>query len=144
MIVAKFNGNVSRCSDVEIQRYKNRLSEPFLDRIDLYVVMQSTRLNYKSSISSKEMHSQVIEAFRVQKERGQKELNGNLSDDEIEQFCICSDEAKTILDRAVQNFHLSFRAMKRVLKVARTIADLDQAVQIEKSHILEALSYRKR
>lgn len=133
-----------RCSDVEIQRYKNRLSEPFLDRIDLHVVMQSSNLNDKSTITSKEMHQKVLDAFRLQKERGQVNLNGKLSDEEVEQYCVLSDEAELVLQKAVQNFSLSFRAIKKVLKVARTIADLEKRKNIGKSDMLEALSYRKR
>lgn len=133
-----------RCSDLEIQRYKNRLSEPFLDRIDLYVVMQSSSLDDKTTITSKEMHRKVLEAFRFQKERGQLNLNGKLSDEEVEKFCILSDEAELVLQKAVQNFSLSFRSIKKILKVARTIADLEKRKNIDKLDMLEALSYRKR
>ena len=67
-----------------------------------------------------------------------------MSDKEIEQFCILDDEAKTTLDMAVSRFSLSFRSIKKVQKVARTIADLDESKIIQKKHILEALSYRRR
>lgn len=133
-----------RCSDLEIQRYKNRLSDPFLDRIDICVVMQNVSKEDSSSYSSKELHKQVVQAHIFSKERGQKRFNAKLSDAEIEQYCILSDEAKMILDTATQRFTLSFRSIKKVQKVARTIADLAQSQMIEKEHLLEALSYRRR
>ena len=133
-----------RCNELEIQRYKNRLSEPFLDRIDLHVVMQNVAADDKPSISSKEMHKKVLQAHIFMLERGQKCLNANIDDKDIEKFCVLSDEAKDILTMAVQRFALSFRSIKKVQKVARTIADLTQCELIEKEHLLEALSYRKR
>ena len=71
-------------------------------------------------------------------------INGQLSDSEIEKFCVMEDEAKAILDQAITRFQLSFRSIKKIQKVARTIADLDSAVTISKTHLLEALSYRRR
>ena len=133
-----------RCSDVEIQRYKNRLSDPFLDRIDMNVVMQNTSSTDTSSVSSKELHKMVLEAHIFLRQRGQKVFNAKLNDAEIEQFCLFDDESKTIFDTAIQRYALSFRASKKVQKVARTIADLDASLLIEKRHLLEALSYRRR
>ncbi len=136
--------HVCRCSDLEIQRYKNRLSEPFLDRIDLYVQMQSVRATDTASYSSEALHARVIDAFCMQKERGQHRLNGRLQESEIAQFCILSTDAQSVLDKAVNTFALSFRSIKKVQKVARTIADLDRSTHIEKCHLLEALSFRRR
>lgn len=133
-----------RCSELEIQRYKNRLSDPFLDRIDLFVVMQQVTINENSSVTSKEIHEQVIEVHKRVKLRGQQNFNAKLSDAEIEQFCILSSEAKDVLDRAIVKFALSFRSIKKVQKVSRTIADLGARETIEKGDILEALSYRRR
>lgn len=133
-----------RCSDLEIQRYKNRLSDPFLDRIDLNVVMQNVNAEDKASLSSKEMHKMVLEVQIFSKNRGQKSFNANLNDEEIEAYCVMDDEAKLTLDMAIERFSLSFRAIKKVQKVARTIADLDASEMLVKKHILEALSYRRR
>jgi magnesium chelatase family protein len=133
-----------RCSDVEVQRYKNRLSDPFLDRIDLMVTMQSVSAEDKASLTSKQMHKKVVEAHIFQKQRAQEQFNAKLSDGEIEKFCVMDDEAKITLDRAIQSFALSYRSIKKVQKVARTIADLAASKLIEKNHILEALSYRRR
>lgn len=133
-----------RCSDREISRYKNRLSDPFLDRIDLYVQMQTVSADDRSSITSQQMHQQVLQAHAIQRQRGQSELNGRLSDREIEQFCQLDQEADTVLTQAINRFSLSFRSIKKIQKCARTIADLDDSKIIEKRHLLEALSYRRR
>ena len=133
-----------RCSELEIQRYKNRLSDPFLDRIDLSVTMQSVNADDKPSYSSKEMHKMVIEAHAFAKNRGQESFNAKLNDGEIEKHCVLDEEAKSILDMAIGRYDLSFRSVKKMQKVGRTIADLDCSELIEKKHILEALSYRRR
>ena len=133
-----------RCTSIEIQRYKNKISDPFLDRIDLYVTMNEVTKNDVSDVSSEEFHDKVIEAFKLQKLRGQKELNGKLNDIDIKKYCVLTDQAKSILDASISKFVLSFRAINKVLKVARTIADLDYKDQIDSAHIIEALGYRKR
>ena len=133
-----------RCNELEIQRYKNRLSDPFLDRIDLIVVMQSVESDDKASYSSKELHKMVIESHHFAKSRGQKGFNAKLSDKEIEEYCIFEDDAKVVLEKAIQRFALSFRSIKKIQKVARSIADLAQSSLITKEHTLEALSYRRR
>ena len=133
-----------RCSDLEIQRYKNRLSEPFLDRIDLHVRMQKVDAKDKPTVDSKELHQKVIEAFVFAKKRGQERFNASLSDSECERFCVMDEEAKRVLQTATERFALSFRSIKSLQKVARTIADLAQSEVIRKEDMLEALSYRKR
>jgi magnesium chelatase family protein len=133
-----------RCSEQEIKRYKNKLSDPFLDRIDLFVVMQEISAEDKKGISSQEMKTEVNKAFTLQKERGQENLNGKLVEHEIEKFCILTQEAEGILFSAIERFSLSHRSLGSIKKVARTIADLEVSNEIEKKHILEALSYRKR
>jgi magnesium chelatase family protein len=133
-----------RCSDIEIQRYKSRLSEPFLDRIDLYVVMNEVTKYDKSDVNSSILHKKVNLAFIKQKLRGQNNLNGKLSDDEIKKHCILDKGVQDILDTAIFNFALSFRAINKVLKVARTIADIEGYDTIQKEHLMESLSYRKR
>ncbi len=136
--------NNCRCNELEIKRYKNRLSEPFLDRIDLYVIMNDTSVDSKSTISSHEIRKQVINAFKMQILRGQKNLNGKLSDDEITKYCILDSNTKEILEKARLNLNLSFRSINKILKVSRTIADLEECTNIQKRHLLESLSYRRR
>ncbi len=133
-----------RCSELEIQRYKNRLSDPFLDRVDISVTMQNVNADDKSSYSSKEMHKRVIQAHIFSKNRGQESFNAKLNDRDIDEYCILDEEAKSVLDMAVSRFALSYRGIKKIQKVGRTIADLDESEVVEKKHILEALSYRRR
>jgi magnesium chelatase family protein len=133
-----------RCNEAEIQRYKNKLSDPFLDRIDLNVVMSKVGSGDQPSISSREMHQKVIDVHHTIKKRDQKNFNAKLSDSDIEKFCIIDDQAKETLDMAVQRFTLSFRSIKKIKKVARTIADIEVSEIIKKEHLLEALSYRRR
>jgi len=133
-----------RCSEVEIKRYQNKLSDPFLDRIDLFVVMQEVNSADKGDISSAQMHQEVLRAFKEQKQRGQVRLNGKLTEEEIEIYCLLDSHASQILENAIGKFGLSHRSIASVKKIARTIADLNTHEMIEKSDILEALSYRKR
>jgi magnesium chelatase family protein len=133
-----------KCSDIEISRYKKRLSSPLLDRIDLYVQMSEVLPKDVPSISSKEMFELIKKAFVAQLTRGQSELNGKLSDKEIQTFCKLDDKSQEILDSAVVRFELSQRGINKTLKVARTIADLENHQDIQKRDILEALQFRFR
>ena len=132
-----------RCSDLEISRYKSRISEPILDRIDLYIQMNEEQ-NKEESLSSKAMFEQVIQAFIMQKNRGQYELNGKMDEQSTEHFCTLSDEANETLTLAQNRLGLSARSLHKVKRIARTIADLSSSTLISKEHLLEALSFRKR
>ena len=133
-----------RCSELETKRYKNKLSDPFLDRIDIFVVMQEVQSSDKQDVTSKAMHQEVIKVFTLQKNRGQERLNGKLNEDEIEKYCLLSSDAEQILVSAIQKFGLSHRGIASIKKVSRTIADLNEHEKIEKRDILEGLSYRRR
>ena len=133
-----------RCSQLEIQRYKNKLSEPFLDRIDLIVTMNEYNKNDTYISHSSDLHKTVLDAFIMQINRGQKELNGKLNEEDILKYCILDKSSNEILENAIDKFNLSFRSINKILKVSRTIADINQSININKIHILEALSYRKR
>ncbi|WP_295046268.1 hypothetical protein [Sulfurimonas sp.] len=106
--------------------------------------MQNVKSDDKSSFTSKELHRKVVEAHIFRNKRGQERSNAKLKDSEIEIYCILNNEAKETLDMAIERFRLSFRSINKVLKVSRTIADLDKSKDIAKNHILEALSYRRR
>jgi magnesium chelatase family protein len=106
--------------------------------------MQNVEADDKASYSSKEIHKMVVEAHIFSKQRGQKKFNAKLNDGEIDKYCILDDEARETLEMAIGRFALSFRAIKKVQKVGRTIADLEKSQLISKKHILEALSYRRR
>ncbi len=138
------NHKECRCTDLELSRYKNRLSSALLDRIDIYVQMDEIKIEDKATISSKEMFDKVKIAFLNQLKRGQSELNGKLSDKDIQKYCLLDDECESILNSATQRFDLSQRAINKALKVARTIADIETNSKINKKHLLEALSFRMR
>ena len=93
-----------RCSDIEITRYRSRLSDPFLDRIDLYVQMHAVSAEDKPSISSQELHRKVRQAFLRQKQRGQGKLNGTLSDAEIALYCPLNEESQQVIDQEIGRF----------------------------------------
>ena len=115
-----------------------------MDRIDISIIMQSVSQDDASSYTSKELHKMVVEAHIFSKKRGQEVFNAKLDDFEIEKYCILSEEAHQTLSVAIERFDLSFRGIKKVQKLGRTIADLDKSEIIGKKHILEALSYRRR
>ncbi|WP_169943010.1 YifB family Mg chelatase-like AAA ATPase [Campylobacter sp. RM15925] len=133
-----------RCLETDIKRYKAKISDPLLDRIDLHVLMDEVASSDKSDVASADMQREVLRVFEVQMKRGQSELNGKLSDEEIAKFCVCDSEAKSVLDMSIGRFALTQRGINKTLKVARTIADLDGSQIIKKPHILEALSFRVR
>ncbi|CAA6798949.1 MAG: MG(2+) CHELATASE FAMILY PROTEIN / ComM-related protein [uncultured Sulfurovum sp.] len=133
-----------RCSEIEVKRYKNRLSDPFLDRIDLFVVMQEINMHDEMNYTSQELKVIVNTAFKAQMKRDQSNLNGKMKEEEIEKFCQLDSQAQKILFSAIERFALSHRSINSIKKVARTIADIEQTEQIEKKHLLEALSYRRR
>ncbi|PAF43593.1 YifB family Mg chelatase-like AAA ATPase [Helicobacter sp. 11S02596-1] len=132
-----------RCLDKEITAYKNHLSEPFMDRIDLFIQMNETQEDAKPSVSSKQMQEQVFQAFKIQISRGQKNLNGKLGEKEIDTFCVLDPEAQSLLSQANARFGFSERSVHKLKKLSRTIADLENSETIKKHHLLEALSYRK-
>lgn len=133
-----------RCSDADIQRYKTKISEPLLDRIDLYVQMDESASSDISTLNSKQMYSRVMKAFMFQKKRAQSEFNGKMDDKSAERFCVLSSEANDILKNSAARFELSHRSISKLKRVARTAADLDESHTIEKVHMLKALSLRHR
>jgi magnesium chelatase family protein len=133
-----------RCSDIELTRYRNKISDPFWDRIDLYVAMQEVDLSETPSTSSAEMFEKVLKAFEFQRKRGQKDFNGKLTDGDVEKYIRFEPELEEILNTGISRFGLSFRSANKIKKVARTIADIEGREEILKRDILEAFSYRKR
>jgi len=132
-----------RCSDLEIARYKSRISDPILDRIDLYILVDED-FSKKQSASSNDMFKDVLKAFVFQKKRGQRELNANLSEMDLHKYCKMQNNAQDILYKAISNYGLNQRSVSKILKIARTIADIDESETIHKKHLFEALNYRKR
>lgn len=134
-----------RCSTEQIQRYRGKLSGPLLDRIDLHlsVPRETTRLNADAEPgpSSAELAEQVVQARQQQLAR-QGCANAHLDLNGVQQHCSLQGEDRQWLENACERLGLSLRAAHRVLKVARTLADLDSAAHIRRSHLGEALQYR--
>ncbi len=136
------------CSPNQLKTFHSKLSGPIMDRIDIKVwvdpVDKEELISMQKGESSKNIRERVTRAINIQKERfkGRFKFNSRMTEKEIEKYCILKDEAKSILKMAVEKFHLSGRGYAKVLKVARTISDLDQEEIIQAEHIVQALQFR--
>lgn len=137
--------NRCQCSAESIKRYKNRISGPLLDRIDLHIdvpPLKAQELQDTASIENSEtVRERVIAAYNIQIQR-QGYLNQALSPQQLEIYALLDASSQKIIEMAQQRLNLSARAYHRVLRVARTIADLAESVEIKSLHLTEALSYR--
>jgi len=135
-----------QCTPSMILKYRRKLSGPILDRIDLKVNVPRTpfeKLILKEEPEKTEEISQkIIEARKIQKERGV--LNGRMPLREIKKYCQIQKEGEELLKEAMRKLALSPRAFHKILKVSRTIADLEGKIEIETKHIAEALEYQER
>ncbi len=138
-----------KCSPQEIHRYLSKISGPLLDRIDLHIEVKRPKYEKISSKikseTSEEIRKRVCMAREIQRKRYEfekiklnAELNGNL----ISKYCKLDEKGEEILEKAFKNLKLSVRAYEKILKIARTIADLEQKTDIEYKHIAEAIQYR--
>jgi magnesium chelatase family protein len=134
------------CTADQVQRYRSRISGPLLDRLDLH--LQVPRVQFKSlresggcCEASKEVAARVMRTRDVQMRR-QAVCNAHLNNAAVERFCTPNAAGLGLLERAIQQLGLSARGYHRVLKVARTIADMSGSPQIEVAHISEALALR--
>lgn len=138
-----------KCKPEQIQKYVNKISGPLLDRIDIHIEVAGIKFSKLQSDqkveNSKEIKNRVNKARRIQIER-YKEYNiysnAELTPKLIEKFCKLDSHSKIILEKAFKKLSLSPRAYGRILKVARTIADLEAKYQISQKHLAEAIQYR--
>jgi magnesium chelatase family protein len=136
------------CSPLQIQRYRSRLSGPLMDRIDIHVNVENVKYSDLSSVeegeSSEEIKKRVEKARRIQEQRFSNRLifNARMNEKDIAQFCMLNTECTKLMERIVTKYGFSARAYHKVLKVARTIADLDSSENIEKKHLTEAVQFR--
>lgn len=139
------------CSNYQIEKYRQKISGPILDRIDLHIDVPRIsfdELQNRSSGETSEMVRKRVEAAR-ERTRSRLQGTGKQSNAEfdttlMEKFCTLDETSQALLKRAVEHYHLSPRAYTRILKVARTIADLAESEMILESHLAEALQYRFR
>lgn len=141
--------NRCTCSDVKIKRYLSRISGPLLDRFDIHVEVPPVKFEELRSSeiteSSAEIKKRVDAARKIQRERfeGSSTLcNAKINAEQFEKACIIDKAAEKTLKEAFESLGLTARAYDRVLKVARTIADLEQSEIIRSEHVLEAVQYR--
>jgi magnesium chelatase family protein len=134
------------CTDSEVNRYKRKLSGPILDRIDVHVELAEvdTKMLLLSppSESSEVVRERVVRARNKQKSRGQLKLNGAMTANSLEADESLDTSARLLLIEAASRHQFSARVTVRLLRVARTIADLEDSAQVVDHHIAEALSYR--
>jgi magnesium chelatase family protein len=135
-----------RCTPEQISRYLGKLSGPLLDRMDIVIEVPAVEPSALASLapgeSSATVAQRVAAARAIQTER-QGRPNALLTPRQIERHCALSDSARQLLDEAVSRLGLSARGYHRVLKVARSIADLAGASAISVAHIAEAVQYRR-
>jgi magnesium chelatase family protein len=138
------------CGPTVVQRYLNKISGPLLDRIDLHVEVTPVGFDelayHVPSETSADIRERVIEARKIQGERYAKKegvhSNSQMENRDLNRYCQVSDAGRTLLKTAMDKLGLSARAYDRILKVSRTIADLEKSEQIDIVHLAEAIQFR--
>lgn len=139
------------CSPGVVQKYLSKISGPLLDRIDLHVEVTPVPFselnnNQSKQESSNDIRERVIKARKVQEERFSKNkgihANAQMNAKQLREICLINQEAQDLLKKAMDRLGLSARAYDRILKVSRTIADLDGSKDIQTQHVAEAIQYR--
>ena len=137
------------CTSQQINKYLGKLSGPLLDRMDLQINVQAVEYDTiketnENSMSSQTMNAEVKKALHMQYDRFENEnvRNSFMTPDAIEQHCKLTDPAEDIIKKAFDKLNLSMRGYHKILKVARTIADLEETATIDVPHIQEAIMYR--
>jgi len=137
------------CTTTQIRQYQARVSGPLLDRIDIHIEVPSMEYREISGTHSSEDSQAIRERVRKARERQQERftgqstlLNARMSDGQLKTHCLLDDDSRQLIEMAVDKLGLSVRAYTRILKVARTIADLEGANSITAPHVAEAIQYR--
>ena len=147
----KYKNQQCRCTPNQIERYMSKISGPLIDRIDIHIdvpAVSFTQLRSKSrgQVDSAEIRAEIIKARAIQSVRfgdGKIMTNARMSHKQVEKICPLDSSSEMMLKHAMTEFGLSARAHDKILKVARTIADLADSEQITPEYIAEAISYRK-
>jgi magnesium chelatase family protein len=138
-----------KCTPMQIERYMGRISGPLLDRIDLHIEVPAVPFQELSGnadgTASAAMRAQVSRARLVQQRRfgaDSARLNSRMTSRQLRRFCALDEEGKTLLKTAMEELGLSARAHDRILRMARTIADLEGSEGVRPAHVVEAIGYR--
>lgn len=138
-----------KCTPLQIQRYVSKISGPLIDRIDIHIDVPAVKFKELASEtpseSSAEIRERVVRARQVQQQRfaGEKIFsNAQMSPRLIRKHCAIDSSSKALLENAITRLGLSARAYDRILKVSRTLADLEGREPIESAHVGEAIQYR--
>ena len=138
-----------RCSPQQIRQYQGKISGPLMDRIDLHIEVPSVKYRALSAKeegeSSQTIKNRVNAARNAQKRRfGQNDIicNARMTEKQIKTFCAIDDDSHKLIEMAIEKLGLSARAINRILKVSRTIADLEKKEKVEAAHVAEAIQYR--
>ncbi|MEK7548163.1 MAG: YifB family Mg chelatase-like AAA ATPase [Patescibacteria group bacterium] len=138
------------CTDYQIENYRKKLSGPILDRFDVFLDIPNVPIkdvfDTKEDESSLKIKSEIETAFNIQKDRFEfvQDIHNNadMTIEEIKKYCILTGGAKSILNQAVDNYNFSNRGYIKILKIARTIADMEPSSEINERHVAEAIQYR--
>jgi magnesium chelatase family protein len=138
-----------QCTPLAVQKYLGKISGPLLDRIDIHLQVPTLKtqelLNPPLTECSRDIKNRTSLARQIQQNRfseGSIRINAQMTSSHIKDFCNINEEAKDLLKNAIERLGLSARAHDKILKVARTIADLEESQDIETPHIAEAIGYR--
>jgi magnesium chelatase family protein len=146
-------GKPCTCSVMALERYKRKLSGPIMDRIDLWVEVSRVDHEALAEMPDKEENPVLINKINKAREKqlirfkntnNKIKTNGDMSAKDLVSIVKLKEEVKNILNESARRLNISARSYHRLMKVARTIADLESSEEIEKEHILEALSYRPK
>ncbi|GEM68751.1 hypothetical protein SMI01S_23570 [Sphingobacterium mizutaii NBRC 14946 = DSM 11724] len=138
------------CGSYAVQKYISKISGPLLDRIDIHIEVTPVEFNelssHQSSEKSEAVRERVINARKVQEQRFKKHQhihsNAQMRARNIQEICIIDEGGRHLLKMAMERLNLSARAYDRILKVARTIADLEGSIEISNEHLAEAIQLR--
>lgn len=139
-----------RCTPYEVKRYLGRISGPVLDRMDICVEAMSMEFQDLAEHRVQESSAQIRERVMAARERQRKRFagtnirfNSEMGTGEVERFCLLEKKEKRFMENMYRNMQLSARSYHKVLKVARTIADLADSEEIKEIHLAEAVCYRQ-
>ena len=138
-----------RCKPEQIKKYINKISGPLWDRIDIHIEVSSVKYKQLTKANKEETSEEIRKRVNIARKKQQERYkkyhiysNSELTPKLIEEFCKINEKSKNILEKAFNTLSLSARAYNKILKVARTIADLSESENIKEEHIAEAIQYR--